>query len=206
METPTLLPEITPALLSSAMSWESYNDLLISLMEQNKTTGPDQSESMISYARLNLQRIKRIGKTTQLLPEVQESLSEITKPITLLFITEGWCGDAAQSLGVIEHISRAMPAANVRVILRDEHTDVMDHFLTNGGRAIPIIVILDSETNAVLGKWGPRPAVLQQEINNWKQQGLVKEQMIEQVHTWYAADKTKTTQLDFLAALKQAVA
>jgi hypothetical protein len=26
------------------------------------------------------------------------------------------------------------------------------------------------------------------------------------VHTWYAADKTKTTQLDFLAALKQAVA
>ncbi|MFN8711740.1 MAG: thioredoxin family protein [Bacteroidota bacterium] len=206
METPTLLPEITPALLSSAMSWESYNDLLISLMEQNKTTGSDQSESMISYARLNLQRMKRIGKTTQLLPEVQESLSKITKPITLLFITEGWCGDAAQILGVIEHISRAMPAAKVCVILRDEHTDVMDHFLTNGGRAIPIIVILDSETNAVLGKWGPRPAVLQQEINNWKQQGLVKEQFIEQVHTWYAADKTKTTQLDFLAALKQAVA
>ncbi len=206
METPTLLPEITPALLSSAMSWESYNQLLITLMEEGKTTGPDQSESMISYARLNLQRMKRIGKTTQLLPEVQESLSNITKSITLLFITEGWCGDAAQTLGVIEHISNALPAAKVSVILRDEHPNVMDHFLTNGGRAIPIVVILDAATNAVLGKWGPRPAVLQQEINNWKQQGLDKEQFIEQVHAWYAADKTKTTQLDFLEALKQALA
>ncbi|MGL5888932.1 MAG: thioredoxin family protein [Bacteroidia bacterium] len=205
MQTPLILSEITPSLLASAMSWEQYYALLTTLMEQNKTTGPDQSESMLSYARLNLQRIKRIAKTTVLLPEVKESLAAITKPVTLLIITEGWCGDAAQSLGVTELMSREMPAATVRVILRDEHTDVMDHFLTNGGRAIPIVVILDSETNEVLGKWGPRPTVLQEKINNWKQQGLEKEQLIEQVHTWYTADKSKTVQIDFLAALKQAV-
>jgi Thioredoxin len=206
METSALVPEITPALIASAMSWEDYTVLLTTLMEQNKTTGPDQSESMLSYAKLNLQRMKRIGKTTQLLPEVKASLAEITKPLTLLLITEGWCGDAAQSLGVIELMARTMPAAAVRVILRDEHTDVMDHFLTNGGRAIPIVVLLDPATNYVLGKWGPRPAVLQEQINNWKQQGLAKEQLIEQVHTWYAADKTQTIQLDFLKTLQQAIA
>lgn len=188
------------------MSWNQYHELLIKLMEQDKTTGSDQSESMLNYARLNLQRMKRIAKTTVLQPEVKESLSLITKPLTLLIITEGWCGDAAQSLGVIDLMSREIPSADVRVILRDEHTDLMDHFLTNGGRAIPIVVVLDPETNMVLGKWGPRPQILQEKINEWKLQGLAKEQFIDQVHVWYTADKSTTVQLDFLAALQQAVA
>lgn len=200
-----LIPEINSQLLSSAMSWEGYNSLLQQLMSENKTTGPDQSEYMLNYAKLNLQRMKRIGKTVQVLPEIKTALLQITRPLTFLFITEGWCGDAAQTLGVVQAMSRELPEASVKVILRDEHTGVMDHFLTNGGRAIPIVVMLDSQTLEVLGKWGPRPVALQTQIARWKEEGMQKEQLIEQVHVWYAADKTQTTQHDFMQALAAAV-
>lgn len=206
MHTPALLPEINTALLESAMTWESYNSLLERLMTENKTTGPDQSEQMINFARLNLQRMRRIGKTVQVQPDVKTQLAAITRRLTLLFITEGWCGDAAQTLGVINAMAAEIPHADVKVILRDEHTAVMDHFLTNGGRAIPIVVLLDADTLEVLGKWGPRPVALQQLIAQWKEQGLQKEQFIEKVHTWYAADKTQTTQVDFFATLQAAIA
>jgi hypothetical protein len=206
MKTTLILPEINAALLEQAMSWESYNSLLESLMSENKTTGPDQSEYMINYARLNLQRMKRIGKTVNVLPELKAQFGTITRKLTLLFITEGWCGDAAQTLGVINAMAAEIGGATVKVILRDEHTAVMDHFLTNGGRAIPIVVFLDADTLDVLGKWGPRPVALQQLIAAWKEEGLQKEQFIEKVHAWYAADKTKTTQLDFAETLKQALA
>jgi hypothetical protein len=202
MHTPARFSEINTALLQSAMSWEDYNSLLERLMSENKTTGPDQSEYMLNYAKLNLQRMRRIAKTVSILPEIKTLLSGISRPLTLLCITEGWCGDAAQTLGVISTIAAEMPNASVKVILRDEHTDVIDHFLTNGGRAIPIVVLLDSTTLEVLGKWGPRPVALQLLMAGWKEQGMQKEQLIEQVHTWYAADKTRSTQHDFADALK----
>ncbi|MCA6361769.1 MAG: thioredoxin family protein [Bacteroidetes bacterium] len=202
MHTPARFAEINTALLESAMSWEDYNSLLERLMSENKTTGPDQSEYMINYARLNLQRMKRIGKTVSVLPELKAELGSITRKLSLLFITEGWCGDAAQTLGVVKAMANEIKEASVKVILRDEHTAVMDHFLTNGGRAIPIVVVIDAGTLEVLGHWGPRPAALQQLIAQWKEQGLQKEQFIEKVHTWYAADKTRTTQLDFASALR----
>lgn len=198
------LPEITSELLESASTWAGYIALLERLMVDNKTTGPDQSEYILSYARLNLQRIRRIHKTVQVLPEVQQTAKQITQPLTLLFITEGWCGDAAQSLGVLEAIARLMPNTQVRVVLRDEHPDLIAHFLTNGGKAIPIVVLLDSQNN-VLGHWGPRPALLQEQINKWKTEGFEKEQLIEQVHVWYTHDKTHTTQLDFLHTLQAAL-
>lgn len=78
----------------------------------------------------------------------------------ILAITEDWCGDAMLNNPIIRKIAEAA-GLDIRCVYRDEDTDLIDRYLTNGGRAIPIYVFL-SETGKVIGKWGPRAPELQQ--------------------------------------------
>lgn len=81
-----------------------------------------------------------------------------------LTITEDWCGDAMMINPVIRKLSEA---ANIdmRVTLRDVDTDLIDRHLTNGGRAIPMILILN-EQGELVGKWGPRAPEVQQMVDD----------------------------------------
>lgn len=81
-----------------------------------------------------------------------------------LTITEDWCGDAMMINPVIRKLSEA---ANIdmRVTLRDVDTDLIDRHLTNGGRAIPMILILN-EQGELVGEWGPRAPEVQQMVDD----------------------------------------
>lgn len=80
----------------------------------------------------------------------------------ILVITEDWCGDAMLNNPIIRKVAEA---ANIemRAAMRDADTALIDRYLTNGGRAIPIYVILNAE-GAVVATWGPRAPELQQEV------------------------------------------
>lgn len=80
-----------------------------------------------------------------------------------LTITEDWCGDAMMINPVIRKLAEAADI-DFRVALRDEDTSLIDRHLTNGGRAIPMILIL-SEQGELLGKWGPRAPEVQQIVD-----------------------------------------
>jgi thiol-disulfide isomerase/thioredoxin len=76
-------------------------------------------------------------------------------PYHVLVITEPWCGD---SLAIFPVVARLFTEAgcDVRVVRRDEHPELIDQYLTNGGRAIPLILVMD-ETLHERFHWGPRP-------------------------------------------------
>ena len=78
----------------------------------------------------------------------------------ILVITEPWCGD---SLAIFPTVAKLFMAAGceIRVIRRDEQPELIDDFLTNGGRSIPIVIVLDEAFNERF-HWGPRPAPAQQ--------------------------------------------
>ena len=78
----------------------------------------------------------------------------------VLVITEPWCGDSLAVLPVALTLFERIPGSSVRIVRRDEHPELMDRFLTNGGRAVPMIVALDAE-DGVRFRWGPRPAPAQ---------------------------------------------
>ena len=90
--------------------------------------------------------------------EVFQLLKE--KKPHILAITEDWCGDAMLNNPVIRKIAEAA-GLEIRCAFRDADTDLIDRYLTNGGRGIPIYLIL-SEQGDVIGKWGPRAPQLQQ--------------------------------------------
>lgn len=82
--------------------------------------------------------------------------------LRILTITEDWCGDAMLNNPVIRRIAEAA-SLEVRAVFRDADTDLIDRYLTNGGRAIPIYILLD-DVGEVVGTWGPRAPELQQYV------------------------------------------
>ena len=76
--------------------------------------------------------------------------------INIIVITEPWCGDSLAILPVIKKMAEINGKWNVKVVFRDENTELIDHFLTLGGRAIPKILFLNDEFE-LLADWGPRP-------------------------------------------------
>ncbi|GAM12902.1 thioredoxin family protein [Mesobacillus selenatarsenatis] len=80
-----------------------------------------------------------------------------------LTITEDWCGDAMMINPVIRKLAEAADI-EMRVALRDADTDLIDRHLTNGGRAIPMILIFNNQGH-LLGKWGPRSPKAQQIVD-----------------------------------------
>jgi len=203
-----IMKKIANSILQNAYTYESYRQLIENLFAENKTTGDNHSEAMLNYTKMNLSRMNRLDKRAQLAPETIEKLNKITKPVTWLVVTEGWCGDAAQIVPVLHKMTMENENITLRFILRDEHLDVIDAFLTNGGRSIPKVLILDKENNEVLRTWGPRPAEMQAMMMDAKAKSLITEdsdmkkqislESAKNLHLWYAKDKTKTTQKEFL--------
>lgn len=79
--------------------------------------------------------------------------------VHILAITEDWCGDAMLNNPIIRKVAEAANV-EVRTALRDEDTDLIDRHLTNGGRSIPVYLVLN-EAGEVVAKWGPRAPELQ---------------------------------------------
>lgn len=116
----------------------------------------------------------------------------------LLVIAEDWCGDASSTIPVVARFSEALPGFELRLIRRDEHPVVMDRYLTNGSRSIPVVIALDEEFREI-GHWGPRPAVLQEWVMT-KKATIPKAELYPKVRSWYARDRGATTLREVLAA------
>ncbi|WP_432352966.1 thioredoxin family protein [Sporosarcina sp. A2] len=86
----------------------------------------------------------------------------------ILVITEDWCGDAMMNNPILRRIAEAADL-DVRAVYRDEDKGLIDRHLTNGGRSIPIYLLLDAN-GAVAAKWGPRAATIQKHVMELKQQ------------------------------------
>lgn len=184
-------------------TWEAYKNLVEALLNEGKTTGTEQSPELLAYAKLNLHRMQRIEKTFKLGIDLSDVLTNLDKSaIHVLVITEGWCGDAAQSVPVIAELERIFPEKfSMRCILRDSDTALIDQFLTNGGRSIPVFIFLD-ENFDLLGHWGPRPKVIQSLFQEMKAAQLPFEELSEKLHAWYAKDKTSSLQSELVEKIK----
>lgn len=187
--------------LQKAISYASYRTLISNLITSGKSSGPIQSEELLNYSKLNDRRMRRLDKTIQLSQETLLALKKIDKPITWLVLTEGWCGDAAQILPVINKIASESHLINLKIIFRDEHEELMNHFLTNGGRSIPKLLVLNSE-NEVLNTWGPRPSIATKIVQDYKNKhGQLDKTFKKELQVWYNNDKGVNIQENMIGLL-----
>ena len=194
---------ITPELILESITYSEYRDLIEQLLSQGKTTGHNHSESMLDYTRMNVRRMDRWDKTAIVSAELQEKIAQIDIPQTWLVLTEAWCGDAAQSIPFMVKAASYNSLIDIRFALRDQHLEVMDAYLTNGGRSIPKLIAFKSQDLAELFNWGPRPQVLQQKYLAYldDSKGMSQEDFIESIHLWYAKDKNTNINAEFLTLI-----
>ena len=183
--------------LKKSLSYAEYVKLIDDLLLEGKTTGPNQSYAMFNYGKLNRQRMHRLEKTVTLEPETVFSIRSLDVKWIWLVITEGWCGDAAQNIPIIEKIAAENDGIETRYIIRDENPELMDMYLTNGARSIPKLIALNADTLEVLGTWGPRPEQAQERFYGLKEQGVEKPQIMEQLQRWYNEDRGRSIQAEF---------
>jgi hypothetical protein len=180
--------------IESSISFDEYIGLIDSLLAEGKTTGPKQSESMFNYGRLNRARMERLEKTIEIDDSTRSRIAELDADWIWLVITEGWCGDAAQNIPLIEKIAAANPGIETRYILRDEYPELMDGFLTNGSRSIPKLIAIDRRSGDILGTWGPRPKLAQDLFYEQKSSGIEQHTIHENLQRWYLTDRGRSLQ------------
>jgi hypothetical protein len=192
------MKEIIANSLQKTISYTDYRALVSNLLAEGKATGPEQSEDLTNYSRLNDRRMKRLDKTIKISEEAMLEFQKLKQPQTWLVLTEGWCGDAAQNIPVLNKIAEATAHIDLKIVLRDEHLPLMDLFLTNGGRSIPKLIALDKDNN-VMDSWGPRPTIATKMVADYKEKnGALDLAFKEDLQVWYNKDKGKSVQEDFV--------
>jgi hypothetical protein len=183
-ETPTQAPESLELWWNTGLTWERY-----------------LADEIVEHRGL-WEGVYRKSKTPTW---ALEELDEIGRHWNLIAIAEDWCGDASNLVPIFVRLAEASQWIDLRVVKRDEHPDLMDLYLTNGSRSIPIVVIMDEEYRP-LGRWGPRPAELQELVITQKRAGeQATSKIYKDARRWYARDQGATTLGEMLAIMAGAV-
>lgn len=189
---------------TQSYTYDEFLDMLEQLLAEGKTTGPNQSEEYLHYAKLNMQRMRRWNKTYTISNALQDKIRK-QQPQDWWVITEGWCGDSAQNLPAIaKMVAASAGKIKLRIVLRDENPEIMDQYLTNGkSRSIPILVAFDAEDRQLF-KWGPRPEPAHAMLLDWKSKAEPEpfEEFEKAMHTWYTHDKGQTLEAEIAALLE----
>lgn len=176
--------------LFNSYTYLEYKKIVSDLLSEGKSTGNEQSEDLLQYSTLNEIRLRRLDKTIVVPELIKDQLKELEKEYIWLVIAEGWCGDAAQILPILNKMAAESDNIDLKIVFRDLNDDLMNQFLTNGGRAIPKLLIIDKELGKVCKHWGPRPKGATDLIKNYKEQfGIIDEEAKTQLQLWYLHDK-----------------
>jgi hypothetical protein len=174
--------------VTSGMTYAEYNSLFKRLVEAGRTTGEPTPEK-IAFTKLNFSRSKRLDKTFFLTNIQARPFGTLTQTQTWLVIAEPWCADGAQTLPLLHRIAETTSKIDLKIVLRDDHPELMDAFLTNGSQSIPKLIILD-EQMVVLGTWGPRSIAATQLVTDYKTTyGKIDAAFKEELQRWYNQDR-----------------
>lgn len=158
-------------------------------------------KGMSKYYSMNLKRIERLNKTFKLTELQKEQLQSIVPNFTLLIISEGWCGDAAQSMPVVNAIMQEW-GVEQKIVLRDENPELMNAYLTEGAKSIPMYIGVDPEGNEIF-RFGPRPAAGMDMLAKHKTnpQTYTADEFHKDLQVWYNQDKGESTFNELLAVI-----
>jgi len=195
--------ELIENAIGSSYTYEEYRKLVSDLLKENKSTGHEQSEALTEYSKLNDRRMKRWDKTAKI-DETHSKVFENAKvDVTWVVLTEGWCGDAAHALPVINKLAMLNPGIDLKIALRDDHDELMNKFLTNGGKAIPKLIAFDNTTQEIVNSWGPRPSTPTKMVNEYKEEhGGLDGKFKEDLQLWYNKNKGKNIVEDLVGLMK----
>lgn len=183
----------THNLIDEGFTYAEYRAKILNQLA-GQDTAQESARKLLKYTSKNEARMSVLDQSLTLIPELSHTFKD-SKPLIWLVLTEGWCGDAASSVPVIAKIAAQFPdKIKLRFFFRDENPELMDEHLTNGGKSIPKLIMLD-EALTFLTSWGPRPQALQNQMSSWQAEYENDfTALIRRVNAWYDDDKSVSIQ------------
>jgi len=161
----------------------------------------DYVKKLGNYLSLHQMHYKKFLSTNDIINQ-----TNACRPLKILVLTETWCADSLALLPIVHRIAEVTGLWELRILYRDENRELMDKFLTNGVRSIPVFIFLD-EDGKFLFRWGPRPVATTQifEANRLllRQGKIEKQEIIKKIRTFYARDKGRTTFAELMNLFKE---
>ncbi|WP_201716516.1 thioredoxin family protein [Rossellomorea arthrocnemi] len=156
------------------------------------------SKDYIEDMSVHKENTETIRKNFSIPEEDIEVLNQLgDHSLRVIAITEDWCGDAMLNVPILLKVAEAANL-DVRMILRDEHLELMDQYLTNGtSRAIPVFIFIDREGNEKL-VWGPRAPMVKKIVDDERAKLPPRDhelfpekqkEMIQRLNSQYSEDK-----------------
>jgi len=188
--------------IDKALSYQDYRVLVKQLAEKNTNSGLEKAEDLANYTKLNDRRMMRWDKTIKISEDAQQKILKFNQKIIWLIITESWCGDAAHVIPALNKMAELNSNIEIKIVLRDDNLKLMDFFLTNGGRAIAKVIMVDTETGDVLNTYGPRPTEATELVNDYKHKnGKITPDFKEDLQHWYNKNKWQNVIHDVIGIL-----
>lgn len=156
-------------------------------------------EQFLAGAENHRELWRAVYDRAQLEPAAVAAARALPERRRMLVLAEDWCGDAVNTVPYLARLAEAVPERlELRVLGRDDNPDLMDaHLSPAGGRAIPVVMLLDDDDYEV-GWWGSRPVALQVWFDA-EGRALGKEERYRRLRAWYARDRGRAVVREVLA-------
>lgn len=189
--------------LQNSISYQEYRTLVKQLTEYSNT-GDTKNDTLANYTLLNHSRMKRWDKTIAIPKDIEKKIKSFKEEIIWLVIVESWCADAAHMLPVLNKLAEVNECIELRVVLRDENPELMNAFLTEGTKSIPIVLMIEKTSHRVIHTYGPRPSEAAAYVNRFKSKyGKLTSEFKEDLQHWYNTNKGLNVMEDIVKALCQ---
>ena len=135
-----------------------------------------------------LQSLWESGARNAKVPDwAREKFAALPNGLRMLVLNADWCLDSASAVPILACLAEVVPGVELKVLDRDSHPEIMDQYLTDGTRSIPLAILLDRDFK-VLGRWGPRPVELQDFVRRSLER-MSKDSIHLEIRKWYVADR-----------------
>jgi hypothetical protein len=165
------------------MNFKDYQQEFEAILTGALSSCVYEDPHFVNYTKLNHSRMNRWLKKGELLAETKRTLAKINSPQKWVIISEPWCGDAAHCVPFIVMMAEQNNFISLEIQLRDTNSEI-DSYLTNGGKAIPKLIIRN-DANEDLAIWGPRPAQCQKVFTALKESGAELDELKIGLQEWY---------------------
>jgi len=198
--------KFTQEILGKTLSAQEFMEFTSSIFERKSKEKPYDNENYLNYTKSNFRWSKRMAKSFEITPQQQEILQNIEKPMLWILLNEPWCGDGAFTQALLNQIAIASEGKiTLQILLRDKNPEVINNFLTNGGMAIPKLIVLDKNYQLIT-TWGPRPKKLQDQLEGWKKdENFDNTAKIHRVYEWYIKDKNQSAQEEIFELISKEI-
>jgi hypothetical protein len=158
-------------------------------------------DGFLRYARKNVKEFRGVYSHAELPDDLVGWVNRLRRDIRLLVLGADWCGDVVANIPAVARLCELNVRLQMRILDRDRHEDLMEHFLTNGGKAIPMIIVAPADFS-LHRRWGPRPEPCQAVMNENKGK-VPKEEIYPMIRDWYQNDRHRTLYRELTDLIKE---